>query len=72
MFVLLCAGSVVGIVLGAATSKLLSAVVYQATAHDPFVLTCVVLTMALTGSLAVAGPVRRALHVDPAKLLREQ
>jgi predicted permease len=72
MFVLLAAGSVVGIVLGAATSRLLSAVVYQATAQDPLVLICVVLTMALTGSLAVAGPVRRALQVDPAKLLREQ
>jgi predicted permease len=72
MFVLLAAGSVVGIVLGVATSRLLSAIVYQATAQDPFVLVCVVLTMALTGSLAVAGPVRRALHVDPAKLLREQ
>jgi predicted permease len=72
MLVLLAAGSVVGIVLGVATSRLLSAVVYQATAQDPFVLVCVVSTMALTGSLAVAGPVRRALHVDPAKLLREQ
>jgi len=28
--------------------------------------------MVLTGSLSVAGPVRRALHIDPAKLLREQ
>jgi len=26
----------------------------------------------LTGSLSVAGPVRRALHVDPANVLREQ
>jgi len=26
----------------------------------------------VTGSLAVAGPVRRALHVDPANLLREE
>ena len=26
----------------------------------------------LTGSLSVAGPVRRALHIDPANLLREQ
>jgi hypothetical protein len=28
--------------------------------------------MALTGALSVAGPVRRALSLDPAVLLREQ
>ena len=38
----------------------------------PFVLAAVVFTMLLTGLLSVAGPVRRVLHVDPAKLLREQ
>ena len=36
------------------------------------VLVSVAFTMALTGSLAVAGPVRRALRIDPANLLREQ
>jgi ABC-type antimicrobial peptide transport system permease subunit len=72
MLILLGSGSVVGIVLGVAASRLLSAIVYQASAQDPFVLAAVAFTMVLTGSLSVAGPVRRALHVDPAKLLREQ
>jgi len=72
MLILLGTGSVVGIVLGVAASRLLSAIVYQASAQDPFVLVAVVLTMVLTGSLAVAGPVRRVLHIDPANLLREQ
>jgi predicted permease len=72
MLILLGIGSVLGIVLGMAASRLLSAIVYQASAQDPFVLAAVALTMLLTGSLAVAGPVRRALHVDPARLLREQ
>jgi ABC-type antimicrobial peptide transport system permease subunit len=63
---------VVGIVLGAATSRILSAIVYQASAKDPFVLAAVALTLLLTGSLSVAGPVRRVLHVDPANLLREE
>jgi len=72
MLILIASGSVVGIVLGAAASRLLSAIVYQASAQDPFVLASVALTMVLTGSLSVAGPVRRALHVDPANLLREQ
>jgi predicted permease len=72
MLTLLACGSVVGIVLGAAASRLLSAIVYQASAQDPFVLAAVAFTMVLTGSLSVAAPVRRALHIDPAHLLREQ
>jgi ABC-type antimicrobial peptide transport system permease subunit len=72
MLILLASGSVVGLVLGAATGRFLSAVVYQASAQDPFVLAAVALTMAVTASLSVAGPVRRALHIDPANLLREQ
>ncbi len=72
MLVLLASGSVVGMLLGVAASRLLSAIVYQATAQDPFVLAAVAFTLLLTGSLSVAGPVRRVLHADPANLLREQ
>jgi predicted permease len=72
MLILLASGSVVGLLLGVAASRLLSAIVYQATAQDPFVLAAVALTLLLTGSLSVAGPVRRVLHADPATLLREQ
>lgn len=72
MLLLLGCGSVVGIALGAAASRLLSAIVYQASAQDPVVLGCVAGTMVLTGLLSVAGPVRRALRIDPAVLLREQ
>jgi predicted permease len=72
MLVLLASGSVIGIALGVAASRLLSAIVYHASAQDPWVLAAVAFTMVLTGSLSVAGPVRRALHIDPANLLREQ
>jgi predicted permease len=72
MLILLATGSAVGLLLGVAASRLLSAIVYQATAQDPFVLAAVALTLLLTGSLSVAGPVRRVLHADPATLLREQ
>jgi predicted permease len=72
MLILLASGSVVGLVLGAATGRFLSAVVYQASAQDPFVLAAVAFTMVLTASLSVAGPMRRALHIDPANLLRDQ
>jgi predicted permease len=72
MLILLASGSVVGLLLGVAASRLLSAIVYQATAQDPFVLAAVAFTLLLTGTLSVAGPVRRVLHADPAILLREQ
>ena len=71
MMILLASGSVVGILLGSATSRVLSVIVYEASARDPFVLAGVVFTMLLTGSLAVVNPVRRVLHIDPAQLLRD-
>jgi predicted permease len=72
MLILLASGSVVGILLGVAASRVLSAIVYHATAQDPLVLAAVALTLLLTGLLSVAGPVRRVLHVDPANVLREE
>jgi predicted permease len=72
MLILLASGSAVGILLGVAASRVLSAIVYQASAQDPLVLTAVAFTILFTGALSVVGPVRRALHVDPALLLREQ
>jgi predicted permease len=72
MLILLGAGSIVGMLLGIAASQILSAVVYQASAQDPSVLAAVGVTVLITGCLSVAGPVRRALLVDPARLLREE
>jgi len=72
MLVLLASGSLVGLLLGVAASRVLSVIVFQATAQDPFVIAAVALTILLTGSLSVAGPVRRALRIDPANVLRDQ
>jgi predicted permease len=72
MLILLSAGSIVGILLGVAASQVLSAVVYQASAQDPSVLAAVGFTVLITGCLSVASPVRRALLVDPARLLHEE
>ncbi|HEX4006300.1 MAG TPA: ABC transporter permease [Acidobacteriaceae bacterium] len=70
-FRLLAIGSVAGIVLGLLATKLLSAIVYQATPKDPLVLGGVVLTMLLLGMVAAWFPARHALAVDPMILLRE-
>jgi predicted permease len=72
MLILLATGSFAGILLGVAASRVLSAIVFQASAQDPIVLLAVSLTILFTGCLSVAGPVRRALRLDPASVLREQ
>ena len=69
---LLAFGSSLGLVLGILASRVLAAIVYQATPRDPLVLTGVVLSMALLGLLAGWVPAQRALSIDPARLLREE
>jgi predicted permease len=69
--VLLAAGSLAGLVLGVAASRILAAIVYQATPRDPLVVAGSLLAMLLVGLVAIWIPARRALGVDPARLLRE-
>jgi predicted permease len=70
--VLLGVGSVVGLLSGILASRLLEQIVYRANPRDPVVVGGAVLTMALLGILASAIPARRALTVDPSKLMREE
>jgi predicted permease len=71
-FRLLTFGSVAGLVLGLAATKVLSFIVYQASPRDPLVLCGVVLIMLLLGLLAAWIPAQRALAADPMMLLREE
>jgi predicted permease len=69
---LLGIGSAVGLLLGILASRVLSAIVYQATPRDPVVLAGVVVAMLLLGLVATWIPARRALAIDPAILMREE
>ena len=71
-FKLLAVGSTAGLLLGILASRVLSAIVYQATPRDPVVLAGVVLAMLSLGLLAAWIPARRALAIDPAILMREE
>lgn len=71
-FRLLAFGSLAGLLLGIAATRVLSLVVYQATPRDPIVLGGVVLTMLALGLLATWIPAQRALSADPLALLREE
>ena len=69
---LLLWGSLAGLALGAAASRLLAHVVYGASSLDPVVLGGVVAAMAGLALGASWLPARRVLKVDPAQLLREE
>jgi len=70
--VLLAVGSAVGLLSGVFATRLLEQIVYQANPRDPVVVGGAALTMALLGIAASAIPARRALTVDPSKLMREE
>jgi ABC-type antimicrobial peptide transport system permease subunit len=70
--VVLLAGSAAGLVFGVLASRLLAALVYEATSRDPLVLLGAVTAMALIGLIATWIPARRALAINPAQLLREE
>ena len=69
---LIASGSALGLLIGVASGKLMSAVVYHASAADPLVLLAALLMMVALGIAATLVPARRALSVTPAELLREQ
>ena len=69
---LLLFGSLAGLLLGLAATRVLSSIVYQATPRDPLVLAGVVLAMLLLGLVATWIPAQRALAADPLMLLREE
>ena len=71
-FRLLAFGSLAGLLLGLLFTRVLAAIVYQATPRDPLVLSGVVVAMLLLGLLATWIPAQRALSVSPAELLREE
>jgi len=68
--VLVAIGSTAGYLLGRLAGPSLAQIVYQARSDDPLVAIGVVITVLVLTILAVWGPVRRALNVDPALLLR--
>ena len=71
-FRLLAFGSIAGLLLGMAATRVLAFIVYQATPLDPVVLGGTVLVMLLVGLAATWAPAQRALSVRPARLLREE
>ena len=61
-----------GLALAMAAGSALSAVVYQASPHDPAVLGAVVAVFLAIGGLSSWGPARRATRVEPMSALRPE
>jgi len=70
-FLVLVFGSLAGLVLGILASRLLAALVYEASPRDPLVLLGAISAMIFIGLIATWIPARRALSINPAQLLRE-
>jgi predicted permease len=71
-FILLSVGSLAGLGLGLAATKVLSFIVYQASPNDPVVLGGVILAMLTLGLVAAWIPAQKALAVNPTILMREE
>ena len=72
LLAIVAVGCVVGLGLGFGSARLLTSIVYGASASDPLVLLMSALTMLLVGCAATAVPARRALTVEPAVLLHDE
>jgi ABC-type antimicrobial peptide transport system permease subunit len=64
-------GCITGIALGLTSGTILSAVVYQATPRDPVTLALVGLVMSTVALAAAAGPIRRAISIEPVRALHQ-
>jgi ABC-type antimicrobial peptide transport system permease subunit len=69
--VILLSGCGIGLVGGLLTARVLARLISFPSTRDPLVLSAVILTMMLLGLVATWMPARRALHIDPARLLRD-
>ena len=70
--VLLLAGIAIGVVASLASASVLDTALYGVTSRDPFVLSIVCISVAMTGLLAAYIPCVRAASVDPMQALRSE
>lgn len=69
---MLASGLGVGLLLAAATGKILSGLLYEVGALDPIAFTVAPLVLAVAALLATWLPARRAARVDPMVALRSE
>jgi ABC-type antimicrobial peptide transport system permease subunit len=69
---LVAAGTIIGLSLAAATSRLLSTVLFGVRPLDPLTFVFVTIVLILTAAAAAAAPAWRAVRIEPAVALRSE
>jgi hypothetical protein len=69
---LILGGIVVGALAAAALTRFLSALLYQVSPTDPFTFACVAGILAAVALAAAFAPARKALRIDPIRVLRHE
>ena len=64
------AGLAIGLVAAAALGRMLGTVLVEVDPLDPLTFTATGGVLVVVGLLAIVGPARRAVRIDPARLLR--
>jgi putative ABC transport system permease protein len=70
--VLIGAGAIIGLVLAAASGRLIASMLFGVQPLDAATFVLVAIVLAITAALAIAGPAWRAARVDPAAALRSK
>jgi ABC-type antimicrobial peptide transport system permease subunit len=70
--IMLCTGIALGLLLAAATGKILSGILYEVGALDPVAFTAAPILLAAAALVATWLPARRATHINPMVALRAE
>jgi putative ABC transport system permease protein len=65
-------GAAIGLILSAASARLLATLLFGVRPLDPVTFASVTLLLFLTAALSIAGPAWRATRIDPAQALRSE
>jgi putative ABC transport system permease protein len=65
-------GAAIGLILAAASARLLATMLFGVRPLDPVTFAAVTLVLILTAALSIAGPAWRATRIDPAEALRSE
>ena len=67
----IAAGAAIGLVLSAACGRLIETMLFGVRPLDLTTFVVVMIVLALTAALSIAGPAWRAVRIDPAAALRK-
>jgi ABC-type antimicrobial peptide transport system permease subunit len=66
------AGIVIGVAAGLALTRMMASLLYDVKPNDPWVFVLTAMALAITATLAAAGPALKASQVDPLTALRRE